>query len=77
MDQTLMSRETLARRALFGVGILGAHVGLVLLLAAGGFVAPTLVESVSVSFLQQEEVRPEKPRLAEPTIRPVQHVVVP
>jgi periplasmic protein TonB len=72
-----MFREAVAKRAALGVAILAAHVGLVALLAASGFVAPTLVQSMSVTFFQQEEARPNKPVFAEPTLRPVEQVIVP
>jgi periplasmic protein TonB len=77
MERTILSGETVAKRAVVGVAILGGHLALVLLLAASGFVVPTLVQSVSVSFIQPEERAPEKPALAEPTLKSTREIVVP
>jgi periplasmic protein TonB len=77
MEQAFISRETVAGRAALGLVILAAHVGLMALLAAGGYVAPKVIESVSVSFLQQQPMRADKPDFPEPRLRPLQQPVIP
>jgi periplasmic protein TonB len=72
-----MSRDTVAKRAVVGVAILAAHLGLVLLLAASGFVVSTLVQSVAVTFLQQQDTQPEKPHFEQPALRPIGELQVP
>lgn len=77
MERTLVSRETVTKRTVVGVAIVAGHLVLVLLLAASGFVVPTLVQSISVSFIQQEARPTEKPEFAEPALRSPQQIVVP
>ena len=77
MERTVISRETVAKRAVVGVAIVAGHFALVLLFAASGFVVPTLVQSISVSFIQQEEQPTEKPDLTEPALRSLQQIMVP
>lgn len=72
-----MSTQTLAKRGAVGVAILAVHLGLVLLLAASGFAVPTLVQSVSVSFIQPVEQQPEQPVLREPNLKAIDQVLIP
>jgi periplasmic protein TonB len=77
LDNESLGNETMAKRVAVGVAIIAAHVGLILLFAASGFVVPTLVQSVAVTFLQETPTQPNRPQLTEPTLRPVQQIVVP
>lgn len=77
MERTVVSRETVAKRTVVGAAIVAGHLALVLLLAASGFVVPTLVQSISVSFIQQEEQPTERPELSEPALRSPQQILVP
>jgi len=76
MERLSMSTETLGKRATVGVAILAAHIGLVLLLAASGFVVPTLVQSVTVSFIQPEDKHPDRPAFHEPNLKVIEQVVL-
>jgi protein TonB len=77
MERVIMSTETVAKRAAVGVAILAAHLGLVLLLAASGFVVPTLVQSVTVSFIQPEAKEPDRPAFHEAALRSIDQVPIP
>ena len=62
-------KENVASRGTVGAGILAAHLGLVALLATTGVIkTPTLVPSVNVTFLQQEDKQPERPEFREPNL---------
>ena len=70
--------ETVASRGTVGAGILVAHVALVAVLASAGVIrTPTIVPPVSVTFLQQEEKRAERPPVDQPTLTPLHQVLVP
>jgi protein TonB len=74
----MIGRENVARRGTVGAGILAAHLGLVALLATTGVIkTPTLVPSVDITFLQQEDKQPERPEFREPNLTRLQQVSVP
>ena len=74
----MIGRENVAGRGTVGAGILAAHLGLVALLASTGVIkTPTLVPSVNVTFLQQEDKQPERPEFREPDLTRLQQVSVP
>lgn len=62
-------RQNVASRGTVGAGILLAHLGLLQLLTTTGVIkTPTLVPSVNVTFLQQEDKQPERPEFREPNL---------
>jgi protein TonB len=70
--------EAIASRGTVGAGILVGHVALVALLASAGVIrTSTIVAPVSVTFLQQEERRAERPSVEPPTLTPLHQVLVP
>lgn len=70
--------EAIASRGAVGAGILVAHIALVAALASAGVIrTSTLAAPVSVTFIQQEEKRPERPPVDQPTLAPVHQVFVP
>jgi len=70
--------ETVASRGTVGAGILVAHLALVAVLASAGVIrTSTIVPPVSVTFLQQEEKRAERPPVDQPVLTPVHQVLVP
>src|SRR5258707_15009129 len=74
----MTGRENVARRGTVGAGILAAHLGLVALLVTSGVIrTPTLVPSVNVTFLQQEDKQPERPDFHEPNLTRLHQVLVP
>jgi hypothetical protein len=77
LDNEYLGNETMAKRVAVGAAIVAAHLGLILLFAASGFVVPTLVQSVAVSLLQETPTQPNSAPLTEPTRHPVQQIVVP
>jgi protein TonB len=62
-----------------GAGILAAHLGLVVLLATtgGAIRTPMLVQSVAVTFLQQDDRPLDRPNFDKPTLTPIHDVLVP
>jgi len=74
----MIGRDMVASRGTVGAGILVAHLGLVALLASAGVIkAPTIVPSVSVTFLQQAEQPAERPNIDHPNLTPIHQVLVP
>jgi protein TonB len=74
----MMASENVASRGVVGAGILAAHLGLVVLLISSGFIKPpTLVQSVSVTFLQQADKELERPNFDRPILTPLHQVLVP
>ena len=74
----MKATENVARRGTVGAGILAAHLGLVALLVTSGVIkTPTLIPSVDVTFLQQEDRQPERPDFREPNLKRLQQVLVP
>ena len=70
--------ETVASRGTVGAGILVAHVALVAALVSAGVIkTSTIVSPVSVTFLQQEEKRVERPTVDQPVLTPVHQVLIP
>src|SRR4051812_21566309 len=71
-------RDTVASRGTVGAGILLAHLGFVAaLMSAGVIKAPAIVPAVSVSFLQQEDKRAERPAIDQPVLTPIHQVLIP
>jgi protein TonB len=79
MDRSMSGGQSVASRAGVGAGILAAHLGLVVLLAAAGGAirTPTLVQSVAVTFLQQDDRPLERPTFDKPALTPLHDVLVP
>jgi len=78
MYGSITAGQNVASRAGVGVGILAAHVGLILLLATTGVIkTPTLVQSVAVTFLQQEDKPLERPNFDKPLLTPIHQVLIP
>ncbi|MFL6601782.1 MAG: energy transducer TonB [Steroidobacteraceae bacterium] len=78
MYRSIHDRQDVANRAGVGAGILAAHVGLVALLATTGVIkTPTLVPSVAVTFLQQDDRPLERPDFDKPVLTPINQVLVP
>jgi protein TonB len=74
----MMGRENVASRGTVGAGILAAHLGIVAILASTGVIkAPTLVPSVAVTFLQEEQKQVELPDFDKPVLTPIHQVLVP
>jgi len=74
----MTARQNVAGRAGVGAGILAAHLGLVVVLATSGVIkTPTLVQSVAVTFLQQDERPLDRSNLDKPTLAPVHQMLVP
>jgi protein TonB len=74
----MMAKNSVASRGTVGAGILAAHLGLVALLFTTGVIkTPTLVPSVNVTFLQQEDKQPERPDFHEPNLTRLHQVLVP
>jgi protein TonB len=70
--------ETVANRGTVGAGILVAHLALVAVLASAGVIrTSTIAPPVSVTFLQQEEKRAERPPVDQPVLTPVHQVLIP
>ncbi|MBS0420181.1 MAG: energy transducer TonB [Proteobacteria bacterium] len=70
--------ETVASRGTVGAGILVAHVALVAVLASAGVIRTSpIAPPVSVTFLQQEEKRAERPPVDQPVLTPVHQVLIP
>ena len=73
-----LGRQYVANRAGVGAAILAAHAGLIVVLATSGVIkTPTLVPSVAVTFLQQEDRPMERPIFDKPVLTPINHVLVP
>src|SRR6185369_14731619 len=73
-----LGRQYVANRAGVGAAILAAHAGLIVVLATSGVIkTPTLVPSVAVTFLQQEDRPMERPNFDKPVLTPINHVLVP
>jgi len=73
-----MGSQDVANRAGVGAAILAAHAGLIVVLATSGVIkTPTLVPSVAVTFLQQEDRPMERPNFDKPVLTPINHVLVP
>ena len=71
-------REMVVSRGTVGAGILAGHVVLVAFLISAGVIrTSTIVPEVSVTFVQQEEKRAERPDVAEPILSPLHQVLVP
>jgi protein TonB len=78
MYRSIQGRQDVASRAGVGAGILAAHAGLIVLLAATGVIkAPTLVPPVAVTFLQPDDRPLERPNFAKPVLTPIHQVLVP
>jgi protein TonB len=78
MYRLIHDRQDVANRAGVGAGILAAHVGVIALLATTGVIkAPTLVPSVAVTFLQQDDRPLERPNFDKPVLTPISQVLVP
>jgi len=79
MYRSITDRQNVAGRAGMGAGILAAHLGLIVLLATSGVIkAPTLVQSVAVTFLQQDDRPLARPNFDRPMLTPLhQQVLVP
>jgi periplasmic protein TonB len=78
MYGSITAGQNVASRAGVGVGILAAHVGLILLLATTGVIkTPTLVQSVAVTFLQQDDKPLERPNFDKPLLTPIHQVLIP
>jgi protein TonB len=78
MYRSMTGRENVASRAGVGAGILAAHLGLIVLLATSGVIkTPTLVQSVAVTFLQQDERPLERPSFDKPILTPIHPMLVP
>jgi protein TonB len=74
----MIGRENVASRGTVGAGILAAHLGIVaILISAGVIKAPTLVPSVAVTFLQEQEKQPERTEFDQPILTPIHQVLVP
>jgi periplasmic protein TonB len=74
----MIGRETVARRGAVGAGILAAHLGFVAILVSAGVIrTPTVLPSVAVTFLQQEEKQAERPNIDRPILTPIHQVLVP
>ncbi len=74
----MIGKDTIASRGTVGAGILAAHLGIVAILVSAGVIkAPTLVPSVAVTFLQQEEKQAERTRIDKPILTPIHQVLVP
>jgi protein TonB len=78
MHRSITARQSVASRAGLGAGILAAHLGLIVLLATSGVIkTPTLVQSVAVTFLQQEDRPSARPNFEKPNLTPIHQVLVP
>lgn len=78
MDRSITGRLNIAHRAGVGAGILAAHLGVIVLLATAGVIkAPTLVPSVAVSFLQQDDRPLDRPNFDKPVLTPIHQMLVP
>ena len=78
MNRSITARQNVAGRAGVGAGILAGHLGLVVVLATSGVIkTPTLVQSVAVTFLQQDERPLDRANLDKPTLAPVHQMLVP
>jgi protein TonB len=74
----MIGRENVASRGTVGAGILAAHLGIVAILVSAGVIkAPTLVPSVAVTFLQEQEKQPERTEFDQPILTPIHQVLVP
>jgi protein TonB len=73
----MSERRNVSSRAGVSAGILAAHLALLALLAtSGGVKTPTLVQSVAVPFLQQDD-RPldRPPNFDKPTLAPIRQAI--
>jgi periplasmic protein TonB len=78
MYRSITGSQDVASRAGVGAAILAAHLGLIVLLATTGVIkTPTLVPSVAVTFLQQDERPLDRPNFDKPTLTPIHQVLVP
>jgi len=78
MNQPVYGRERVANRGAVGAVIVGGHVGLVLLLLTTNFIKPpTMVPSVAVTFLQQNDRQIERPKFDKPELTPLHPMLVP
>jgi protein TonB len=74
----MIGRENVASRGTVGAGILAAHLGMVAILISVGVIkAPTLVPSVAVTFLQEQEKQPERTEFDKPILTPIHQVLAP
>jgi periplasmic protein TonB len=74
----MTGRADVAKRGTVGAGIALAHLGFVAaLVSAGVMKTPTIVPAVSVTFLRQQDKPAERPRLEQPNLTPIHHVLVP
>jgi len=70
--------ETIASRGTVGAGILAGHLALIALLASAGVIRTSSIATpVSVTFLQQEAKRTERPPINQPILTPLHQVLVP
>jgi len=78
MYRSITGSQDVASRAGVGAAILAAHLGLIVLLATTGVIeTPTLVPSVAVTFLQQDERPLDRPTFDKPILTPIHQVLVP
>jgi protein TonB len=78
MYRSITGRQKVAGRAGVGAGIVAAHAGLIVLLATTGVIkTPTLVPSVAVIFLQQDDRPLDLPNFDKPILTPIHQVLVP
>jgi protein TonB len=78
MYRSITGSQDVASRAGVGATILAAHLGLIVLLATTGVIkTPTLVPSVAVTFLQQDERPLDRPDFDKPILTPIHQVLIP
>ena len=77
MDRSIITdRQNVASRAGVGAGILAAHLGLIVLLATSGDIkTPTLVQSVAVTFLHEDDRPLDRPDFDKPVLTPIHQVI--
>jgi periplasmic protein TonB len=76
MYRSITGRQNVASRAGVCAGILAAHVGLIVLLVTTGVIkTPTLVPSVAVTFLQQDDKPLDRPNFDKPVLTPIDQAI--